>query len=165
MNSADYTLEHVTAFCATCRSDGRRVVFTNGVFDLLHVGHVTYLEAAKALGDVLIVGLNSDESVKRLGKGPERPVNPELARAKVLEALRYVDAVVIFSDDTPLTLISALQPDVLVKGGDYDPSITDPNDPQYMVGSDVVRNRGGEVVAIPLVSGYSTTALLKKARR
>ncbi len=165
MNKNDYSLEQVNALLSTYRSDGRKVVFTNGVFDLLHVGHVTYLEAARALGDVLVVGLNNDASVRRLNKGPERPVNPELARAKVLSALRCVDAVVIFGEDTPLDVISALRPDVLVKGGDYDPQVSDPSDKRYMVGSDVVKAAGGDVVAIPLVSGYSTTALLEKAKR
>lgn len=165
MKHNDYSLEVVLEQVSTCRSEGKKVVFTNGVFDLLHVGHVTYLEAARALGDVLVVGLNNDASVRRLNKGPERPVNPEAARAKVLSALRCVDAVVIFGEDTPFDLISALRPDVLVKGGDYDPAVTDSNDKRYMVGSDVVKAAGGSVVAIPLVSGYSTTALLAKAKR
>lgn len=165
MKHNDYSLEVVLEQVSTYRSEGKKVVFTNGVFDLLHVGHVTYLEAARALGDVLVVGLNNDASVRRLNKGPERPVNPEAARAKVLSALRCVDAVVIFGEDTPFDLISALRPDVLVKGGDYDPAVTDSNDKRYMVGSDVVKAAGGSVVAIPLVSGYSTTALLAKAKR
>lgn len=165
MKHNDYSLETVFEQVSTYRSEGKKVVFTNGVFDLLHVGHVTYLEAARALGDVLVVGLNNDASVRRLNKGPERPVNPEAARAKVLSALRCVDAVVIFGEDTPFDLISALRPDVLVKGGDYDPAVTDPNDKRYMVGSDVVKAAGGSVVAIPLVSGYSTTALIAKAKR
>lgn len=165
MKQSDYSLDEVRSRVSTYRSEGKKVVFTNGVFDLLHVGHVTYLEAARELGDVLVVGLNNDTSVRRLNKSPERPVNPELARAKVLSALRCVDAVVIFGEDTPFELISALRPDVLVKGGDYDPSVTDPSDKRYMVGSDLVKAAGGSVVAIPLVSGYSTTALLAKAKR
>lgn len=165
MKPSEHTLEAARGLVSTCRSDGRRVVFTNGVFDLLHLGHVTYLEAAKSLGDVLIVGMNNDGSVRRLGKGDDRPINPEHARAGVLAALRCVDAVVIFGDDTPYTLIEALQPDVLAKGGDYDPEVTDPADKRYMVGSDVVRARGGRVVSIPLVSGYSTTALLSRSKQ
>jgi D-beta-D-heptose 7-phosphate kinase/D-beta-D-heptose 1-phosphate adenosyltransferase len=151
-------------FLSTCRSDGRRVVFTNGVFDILHVGHVTYLEAARSLGDALVVGVNSDASVRRLNKGPERPINPELARAQVLRALRCVDAVVIFDDDTPYTLIAEIEPDVLVKGGDYDPDELDASSKRYMVGSDLVRAKGGIVAAIPLVDGFSTTAIINKTR-
>ena len=160
-----YSLSSVDTFVLDCRSRGLRVVFTNGVFDILHVGHVTYLEAARRLGDVLVVGMNDDASVRRLGKGPERPINPEQARAKVLSALRCVDAVVLFGDDTPYALIEALKPDVLVKGGDYDPNVTDPNDKRYMVGSDLVRSHGGTVAAIPLVDGFSTTAILAKGGR
>ena len=146
------------------RSEGKKIVFTNGVFDILHVGHVTYLEKAKELGDVLVVGLNDDASVRRLNKGPERPINPEDARAKVLSALKSVDHVVIFGEDTPLELIKVVQPDVLVKGGDYDPDCTDANDKRYMVGSDIVRANGGKVAAIPLVSGFSTTGIVTRLR-
>lgn len=160
-----YSLSSAFEFVNAARSRGQRVVFTNGVFDILHVGHVTYLEAARQLGDVLIVGMNDDASVRRLGKGPERPINPEHARAKVLSALRCVDAVVLFGDDTPYALIDALQPDVLVKGGDYDPEVTDPADKRYMVGSDIVRSHGGTVAVIPLVDGFSTTAILAKGGR
>lgn len=165
MSKSSYTLSEAISFVSTCQSDGKKVVFTNGVFDILHVGHVTYLEAARGLGDVLIVGLNDDESVRSLNKGPERPVNPEEARAKVLSSLRCVDRVVIFGDDTPLELICSIRPDVLVKGGDYDPSVTDPNDKRYMVGSKEVIDFGGSVKTIPLVSGYSTTAILEKAKK
>lgn len=143
------------------RSRGERIVFTNGVFDILHLGHVTYLTAAAGLGDRLIVGLNNDASVRALSKGPERPINPEHARAGVLAALRSVDAVVIFDESTPFELITALQPDVLVKGGDYDPHETDLKAKTYMVGSDIVRARGGEVASIPLVEGFSTTNIIR----
>jgi rfaE bifunctional protein nucleotidyltransferase chain/domain len=146
------------------KDNGEKVVFTNGVFDILHLGHVTYLEAAKAEGDRLVLGLNSDESVRRLNKGPERPINPEHARAGVLMALKAIDAVVVFGDDTPLALINALKPDVLVKGGDYDPNETDPSKKTYMVGSTEVRALGGEVVAIPLVDGFSTTNIVRRMR-
>lgn len=129
------------------------VVFTNGVFDLLHPGHVDVLLAARAHGDVLVVGLNSDVSVKRL-KGPSRPVRNEGDRAYVLAALAVVDAVVVFEEDTPLELIRALQPDVLVKGGDYSE--------ETMVGAAEVRARGGRVVVIPLTPGHSTTATVAR---
>ena len=121
-------------------------------------------EAAKAEGDRLVLGLNSDESVRRLNKGPERPINPEHARAGVLMALKAIDAVVVFGDDTPLAIINALKPDVLVKGGDYDPNETDPSKKTYMVGSTEVRDLGGEVVAIPLVDGFSTTNIVRRMR-
>jgi len=150
--------------CQSWKDQGDRVAFTNGVFDILHLGHVTYLEAARGLADRLVVGLNSDTSVRRLGKGPERPINPEFARAKVLGALRCVDAVIIFNEDTPLRVIASCLPDVLVKGGDYDPNDTDPKSRQYIVGSDVVRARGGLVASIPLVDGFSTTAIVSKMK-
>ena len=143
---------------------GDKIVFTNGVFDILHRGHVTYLEAAKAMGDRLIVGLNTDASVKRLNKGPERPIHDQEARAIVLAALRCVDAVVIFDEDTPLQLIEALKPQVLVKGGDYNPDETDTSSPRYMVGSRETRARGGEVFSIPVVEGYSTTNAIQKIK-
>lgn len=130
-----------------------RIVFTNGCFDLLHLGHVTYLQQARALGDVLVVGLNTDASVRRL-KGPNRPLNPEAARAEVLAALWCVDAVVLFDDDTPLRLIETLRPDVLVKGADYTR--------EQVVGADFVEAAGGQVVLLPLVAGYSTTALVQE---
>lgn len=132
------------------------VVFTNGVFDLLHPGHVDVLWAARAEGAHLIVGVNSDASVRRLGKGPERPVRTERERAIVLAALEAVDAVVIFDEDTPADLVAAVQPDVIVKGGDYRP--------EDVAGGDVVRARGGRVVIIPLTAGHSTTATIARLR-
>lgn len=147
--------EQVRELVAVLRQSGGRVVFTNGVFDILHAGHTTYLDAARALGDVLVLGLNTDESVRRL-KGPERPMNTELDRATVVAALRSVDHVVLFSDDTPLRLIEAILPDVLVKGGDYTR--------QTIVGADVVEAHGGRVVTIPLVEGRSTTNIINRAR-
>lgn len=149
---------------AAWRANGDRIVFTNGVFDLLHRGHVTYLAAARALGDRLVVGVNDDASVRRLGKGPERPINPLEDRCAVLAALRAVDATIAFSEDTPAVLIEAIQPDVLVKGGDYDPEETDPAHPRYLVGRDAVLARGGEVVAIPLLDGHSTTAMIRRSK-
>jgi len=139
------------------QAQGHRVVFTNGCFDLLHPGHVGYLEEARSLGDGLIVGVNTDASVQRLGKEPSRPVNPEGDRAALVAALACVDRVVLFEEDTPLALITALQPDILVKGGDYRL--------EEVVGREVVTARGGEVKVIPLVPGYSTTALLARIRK
>jgi len=132
-----------------------RVVFTNGVFDLLHPGHVDVLVGARVRGDVLVVGLNSDASVKRL-KGPDRPVRSEGERAYVVAALEAVDAVTLFEQDTPLQLVQFLQPDVIVKGGDYSPDT--------VVGADDVRARGGEVVIIPLTPGHSTTSTIDRLR-
>jgi D-glycero-beta-D-manno-heptose 1-phosphate adenylyltransferase len=146
------------------RAEGKRIVFTNGVFDILHLGHVTYLEEAAELGDFLIVGINDDDSVRRLNKGPERPINDEEARAGVVSALRSVDAVVVFGEDTPFDLIQIIRPDILVKGGDYDASERDPSSPKYIVGSNETLERGGDVQAIPLVSGYSTTNIVKKMK-
>jgi len=144
------------------KADGNKIVFTNGVFDILHIGHVRYLQAAKALGSILIVGINDDASVRRLNKGPERPIHDEQARAGVVDALQCVDFTIIFSEDTPAALIEILQPDILVKGGDYDAKETNPQSKRYIVGSLETIRRGGEVVCIPTVEGYSTTAAIKK---
>ncbi len=138
------------------RDQGRRIVFTNGCFDLMHIGHTRYLEAAKALGDVLVVGVNSDASVRSLEKAPDRPIVPDFQRAEVVAALSCVDYVVIFPEPDPGRLIAALQPDVLVKGGDWAVD--------QIVGRDVVETRGGLVTTIPLVPGMSTTALLQRIR-
>jgi rfaE bifunctional protein nucleotidyltransferase chain/domain len=143
-------------FVRDARAAGRRIGFTNGVFVLLHPGHVRYLQAARAHGDLLIVGLNSDASVRR-NKGPERPINPENERAEVLAALAGVDAVSVFDDDTPADIIRRVQPDVLVKGSDW------PAD--QIVGRDTVEARGGKVVLEPVEQGYSTSAIIEKARR
>lgn len=145
------------------RAAGDRIVFTNGVFDVLHLGHATYLAAARELGDRLVVGVNSDDSVRRLGKGPERPIHTASDRCALLEHLSSVDATVVFSEDTPLALIEALSPDILVKGGDYNPMEEDPGSLQYMVGRESVLNRGGEVRSIPLVPGHSTTGILRRS--
>ncbi len=133
-----------------------RVVFTNGVFDLLHPGHVELLEAARREGDVLVVGVNSDGSARRLGKGSGRPAAAQEARARVLAGLAAVDCVVLFDQDTPLELIQALTPDVLVKGADYERD--------RIVGADWVEARGGRVVRVPVVAGFSTTALVERLR-
>jgi rfaE bifunctional protein nucleotidyltransferase chain/domain len=136
------------------QAQGRKVVFTNGCFDLLHLGHVRYLQAARALGDFLVLGLNDDASVRRLGKGPGRPLTPQAERAEILAALACIDAVVIFGQDTPLELIRTLRPDVLVKGGDYTP--------QGIVGRPEVLSWGGEVHVIPFVPGRSTSNLIHR---
>ena len=147
------TLAEATAFAARHRAARQRVVFTNGVFDILHPGHVRYLQAARALGDVLIVGLDADESVRR-NKGAGRPINPEQERAEMLAAVECVDAVVIFREDTPDAIIRLVQPDVLVTGG-----------ADQMVGRDIVEARGGQVVRMPVEEGFSTTALLERIKR
>ena len=147
------TWEQAAAWRATLPG---RLVFTNGVFDLLHPGHIDVLTGARREGDHLVVGLNADASVRRL-KGPERPVHSEAERAYVLAALACVDAVVVFDQDTPLELVQVLQPDVIVKGGDYTPDT--------IVGADVVRARGGRVVVVPLTPGQSTTSIIQKLRR
>ena len=141
---------------AEWRADGRTVVFTNGVFDLLHRGHVTYLEAAARLGDVLVVGVNDDASVRRLGKGDDRPIVPEADRAFVVAGLRAVAGVVLFGEDTPLRLIEALQPDVLVKGMDWKD--------KGVVGREVVEESGGKVVLVDLLEGRSTTSVVDRIR-
>ena len=160
-HTLDAALERVSRW----RGEGQQIAFTNGVFDVLHVGHVAVLEAAAAEGDRLVVGVNSDASVRRLGKGDDRPIHGQANRARLLAALRCVDAVVVFDADTPLALVQAIEPDVLVKGGDYDPACLNPNDPCYMVGSAEVREWGGRVVAVPLVPGESTTATLQRIRK
>ena len=133
-----------------------RTVFTNGCFDLLHYGHVDYLARARDLGDKLIVGLNSDESVRRL-KGAHRPIQDEKSRQYLLASLFFVDLIVLFSEDTPYQLIEALQPKLLVKGGDYLP--------EQIVGADLVKKSGGKVIVLPFVEGYSTTKIEEKIRR
>lgn len=141
-----------------------RVVFTNGCFDILHKGHVTYLAKAADFGTKLVIGLNSDTSVKRQGKGEERPVNPEDARALLLAALAFVDGVVVFDEDTPKHIIQQLQPDVLVKGADYDPDETDPTSKRYIVGREELLLHGGVVKTVDLVDGFSTTSIIKKLK-
>jgi len=156
LNSAVLTLEEAILRFGRKKRNGRRVVFTNGCFDLLHPGHIRSLELARELGDALVVGLNSDTSVRQL-KGEGRPVISALERAEILAALESVDAVVIFDDLTPREVIAALLPDVLVKGGDW------PGD--RIVGREEVEAAGGRVVSMPVVPGYSTTAVLQKIRQ
>ena len=149
------SLAEAVAFAEYLRHGGRAIVFTNGVFDLLHPGHVRYLQDARREGDALIVAVNSDRSVRAI-KGPERPINPEQERAEVLAALACVDAVVIFDEDDPQQVVHRLQPDVLVKGADW------PSD--AIVGRETVERRGGRIVRIPLADGYSSSAIIRKIR-
>jgi rfaE bifunctional protein nucleotidyltransferase chain/domain len=150
------TRAEAASFAAARRAAGHRVVFTNGVFDLIHPGHLRYLQHARSLGDLLIIGLNSDASVRR-NKGAGRPINLEADRAEVLAALVCVDAVVLFDEDTPADIIRAIQPDILVKGADW------PAD--QIVGRDTVEASGGRVVRVPVEQGYSTTAIIDRIRR
>ena len=158
------SLEDAERRVAMYHLKNEKVVFTNGCFDILHLGHVNYLAEAASLGNRLIVGINSDRSVKALNKAPNRPINNELARIQIIAALGFVDLVVIFDDETPLELIRALEPDVLVKGGDYDANELNSSSKKYIVGSDIVRKKGGSVVTINLVEGYSTTAIIEKSK-
>ena len=150
-----FSADEAARWAAAVRARGGTVVFTNGVFDLLHPGHVRYLRDARALGNALIVAVNSDRSVRAI-KGPLRPINPEHERAEVLLALASVDAVVIFDEDTPHAIVSRIEPDVLVKGADW----AEDN----IVGRDVVEARGGRVVRIPLAQGYSSSELIRRVK-
>lgn len=150
------TVSEAVAAVERLRAAGKTIVFTNGVFDLLHVGHLRYLQQARAMGDALFVGLNSDRSV-RANKGAGRPITPEAERIEILEALTCVDGVVVFDEDTPHAIIAALQPDILVKGADWAADA--------IVGRDIVEARGGRVVRVPIEAGHSTTALVEKIRR
>jgi len=141
---------------AEWKSKGEKVVFTNGCFDLIHLGHVDYLEKARSLGDKLVLGLNTDDSVSRF-KGPERPLQDEHSRARVLAGFQFIDLVVFFNEDTPLNLITELQPNILVKGSDYLA--------ENIVGADVVKKGGGEVKTIDFVPGYSTTRIVEKIKK
>jgi rfaE bifunctional protein nucleotidyltransferase chain/domain len=149
------SIADAAALAARLRAERLRVVFTNGVFDLLHPGHLRYLQAARAEGDALIVGVNADRSV-RANKGPSRPILPERERAELVQALACVDAVALFDEETPAEIITAIQPDVLVKGADW------PAD--QIVGRDTVEARGGKVVRIPVEQGWSTTAIIQRIR-
>jgi len=151
------TRTELAGLLATRRKQGERIVFTNGCFDLMHIGHTRYLRAARALGDLLVVGVNSDTSTRSLNKGPGRPIVPEAQRAEVLAALACVDYVVLFDEPDPARLLAELQPDVLVKGGDWSPD--------RIIGRDLVEAHGGTVQAIPLVPGVSTTLLVERIRQ
>jgi D-beta-D-heptose 7-phosphate kinase/D-beta-D-heptose 1-phosphate adenosyltransferase len=155
-NTRSAALQAGLALIEKLRAAGRTVVFTNGVFDLLHPGHVRYLQRARRLGDALIVGINSDRSA-RANKGASRPITPEAERAEILAALACVDAVIVFDEDTPHEIIAALQPDILVKGADW---ATD-----AIVGRETVEARGGKVVRVEIEPGYSTSSIVEKVRR
>ncbi|PIQ33575.1 MAG: D-glycero-beta-D-manno-heptose 1-phosphate adenylyltransferase [Bacteroidetes bacterium CG18_big_fil_WC_8_21_14_2_50_41_14] len=149
-------LETISKALAVWELRGKKIVFTNGCFDLLHLGHIDYLSKAKDLGDILIVGVNTDNSVVRLNKGENRPITNEQSRASIIASLFFVDAVVLFDEDTPYKLIKIVQPDVLVKGSDYKP--------EDIVGYDVVMAKKGEIRTIDYLEGYSTTAIEQKIR-
>ena len=150
------SLEQLKRNIAVWRMKNMKIVFTNGCFDILHHGHIDYLSKASDLGDVLIIGVNSDSSVKKLEKGANRPIQNENDRALILSSLQFVEAITIFNEDTPLELIKAIQPDVLVKGGDWKEA--------DIVGADIVKAKGGSVISIPFVEGYSTTNIEKKIK-
>lgn len=147
-------LENLKRKVESQKIKSRIIVFTNGCFDILHPGHVQYLEEAKALGHFLVLGLNADVSVKKLNKGKSRPIQSQEARAMIMAALESVDAVIIFEEETPLNLIKAVNPDILVKGGDYKI--------EEVVGADFVKSNGGEVILIPFLEGYSTSSIEEK---
>jgi len=149
----NYSDPEFSRLLAIWQFQGKKIVFTNGCFDILHLGHIDYLSAASELGDLLVIGLNTDESVSKI-KGNNRPIQDEISRAFVLASLGFVDAVVFFGEDTPYDLITTIQPDVLVKGADYKP--------EDIVGYDIVKNKGGEIVSIEFLEGYSTTAIENK---
>lgn len=150
------SLEEASKRAEDWQKEGKKIVFTNGCFDIVHLGHIDYLEKARNLGDKLILGLNTDASVKRL-KGETRPVVNEYARSRMMAAFEFIDAVILFDEPTPLEVIQEIQPDILVKGDDYVV--------ETIVGADFVMGKGGEVKTIPLVKGYSTTSLIEKIKQ
>lgn len=150
------TRDRLVPLLRQAQAQGKRIVFTNGCFDLMHIGHTRYLQAAKTLGDMLVVGVNSDESVRSLNKAPDRPIVSETQRAEVVASLGCIDFVVLFNEPDPKSLIAALQPDVLVKGGDWAV--------ERIVGREIVEARGGVVRTIPLVPGVSTTSIIERIR-
>ena len=157
-----YSTSNLLVAVSKWKNQGLNICFTNGCFDILHLGHVSYLYSASELADILIVGVNSDRSVKALEKATNRPVNNESQRALIVASLESVDAVVVFDEDTPLDLISKIIPNILVKGGDYDPHQEKSDHPKYIVGRKEVLDNGGEVKTIELVEGYSTTEIINK---
>ena len=148
--SQDQALKELKAW----REKNKKIVFTNGCFDIIHPGHIDYLSQARDLGDILVLGLNTDQSVRRLNKGSNRPINDERTRAYVLAGLASVDLIVFFDEETPYNLIKLLQPNVLVKGKDYEV--------EKIIGFDILKENGGEVITIPFLDGYSTSILIKK---
>ncbi|MGB3946727.1 MAG: adenylyltransferase/cytidyltransferase family protein [Bacteroidia bacterium] len=164
LKSKIYDAEPLLKMVATWRFKDQKVVFTNGCFDILHLGHIDYLAKASNLGGKLIVALNSDNSVKLQNKGVNRPLQDQQSRAMILASLHFVDAVILFDDATPLSLIEFLKPDILVKGADYDANETDKSSKKYIVGSNIVKANGGEVKTIEFLEGYSTTAIENKIK-
>lgn len=158
------SLEEMEQRIRDWKQSGEKVVFTNGCFDILHEGHVTYLAKAADFGSKLIIAINTDASVRRQGKGEERPINPEASRALILASLGFVDGVVFFDEDTPVSVIEQLKPDVLVKGADYDANEADPSSKKYIVGRETMLANGGEVKTVALVEGFSTTNIVKKLK-
>ncbi len=156
IKSKIYNLESIKEFSESCFLSHKTVVFTNGVFDLLHLGHIDYLSKAKDCGDIMVVGVNSDISAKQLGKGSSRPITDEKSRSMIIAALQFVDAVVLFDETTPYELIKIVQPDILVKGADYKP--------EEIVGYDIVNAKGGSVKTIEFLEGYSTTRIEQKIK-
>lgn len=155
INNKIYTTETLKRQLAVWRFLEKKIVFTNGCFDILHLGHIDYLSKAKDLGNILIVGVNSDDSVRRI-KGKSRPITDETSRSTIIASLHFVDAVVLFDEDTPYELIKLVRPDVLVKGSDYKP--------EEIVGYDIVTAKGGEIITVDFLPGYSTTAIEKRIR-
>lgn len=164
IQSKIHTPETVTKLIAVSRFKESKIVFTNGCFDILHRGHIDYLSKAADLGNELIVGVNTDASVKRLGKADSRPLQDERSRAMIIASLHFVSVVILFDEDTPLNLIKLIQPQVLVKGADYDANERDSKNKKYIVGSDIVKGNGGEVRTIEFLEGYSTTTIEKKIK-
>ncbi|MNK05432.1 Bifunctional protein HldE [compost metagenome] len=158
------SLDEMATRISEWKQSGEKVVFTNGCFDILHEGHVTYLAKAADFGSKLVIAINTDSSVKRQGKGEERPINPESSRALILASLGFVDGVVFFDEDTPVSVIELLKPNVLVKGADYDADETDPSSKKYIVGREILLANGGEVKTVALVEGFSTTNIVKKLK-
>jgi len=155
VKSKIYSWNDIKKQVSIWKSENKKIVFTNGCFDILHLGHIIYLSKSRDLGDILIVGINSDNSPYWLTKGPNRPINNQEARSMILSSLLFVDAVVLFTDETPLNLIKTVNPDILVKGGDYKE--------ENIVGYDVLKSYGGEIMTIKLVEGYSTTNIIGKS--
>lgn len=164
VESKIYTRETLVKPLIVWRFFAKKIVFTNGCFDILHQGHIDYLAKASDLGGALVVGINSDASVKRLGKSDTRPLQDEKTRAMIIASLHFVSGVIIFDEDTPKELIEFVKPDILVKGADYDANETNPASKKYIVGSDVVKANGGTVSTLEYLPGYSTTAIEQKIK-
>lgn len=160
-----FPLESLQHTLACWRLKSKKIIFTNGCFDILHLGHVDYLAKAADLGDELIVAVNSDSSVKMLEKGSSRPIQDEHSRAMIIASLHFVSAVILFNEATPQNLIQQILPDVLVKGADYDANETDPKNKKYIIGSDIIRKNKGIVKTIPFLEGFSTSAIEKKIKK